>query len=593
MDSPDFDDELWTRYCDDIEDLSSEEQQPPDEEEDLEYCTDVLVLGGDVQIPAVLSVSETATTSLPLCPVHHDAVALSVPAAKRPRFLRKTSCGLTAEDVFVETAPQPQQVPSQLHLSPEVTRKILDKLRYFYMMKGWKQKYGNRPMASLTSEEIGKVFASLKRDVYWTKVQNEEVASDMSLFMDDILDNGWPAEGRRHLEKAIVQVQRVAAWGLILTANGSWGVLSVEHVKYNPSGDIKSQIDLVVQSIKKQALLEELFRDWEAAVFEWLGKTYLEHCNFSLSMELCVKTFMTLNIVRVHLHAYVDSRGVKMVSIPNNPHFRQGAVVVQMAQIDKRNRKSALNNGHYYLQFPKIGSVYTKTNHQCHESFAVKADWINDQWRQKNITDFDAIAEHVRCGQNSKFHVENIQFCARHRDQARLQELVIQTDAVLNTQLQIPTIPAEVAEWRAQYSCVLPRYKILILHGESRTGKSMFVHWYIPGILEINCSGGLLCPDLKDYDEQLPGIFFDEACLKMICFQKKLMQGINKPVKLGQTNTGMYSYEVYTHRKMMVVANNTFVKDYQKLDDDDKAWIDENSIALHIKRGDFYKPTTL
>ena len=74
----------------------------------------------------------------------------------------------------------------------------------------------------------------------------------------------------------------------------------------------------------------------------------------------------------------------------------------------------ALDQGHYYLQSPKIGSVYSKTNREAYEAFKVNAEWINDQWRKQVMTDGDAISEHVRCGQNSKFHVENIEFVVRH-----------------------------------------------------------------------------------------------------------------------------------------------------------------------------------
>ena len=97
-----------------------------------------------------------------------------------------------------------------------------------------------------------------------------------------------------------------------------------------------------------------------------------------------------------------------------------------------------------------------------------------------------------------------------------------------------------------------------------------------------------MCPDLRDLDEDTPGVFFDEASLRMILFQKKLFQAINRPVKLGQTNTGMYSYDVYVHRRMLVVANNTFAEEYKHLNEADKDWIDQNVIPVFVKKGDLY-----
>ena len=120
----------------------------------------------------------------------------------------------------------------------------------------------------------------------------------------------------------------------------------------------------------------------------------------------------------------------------------------------------------------------------------------------------------------------------------------------------------------------------------------MFVHWYIPGILEINCSGNVMCPDLRDHGEDKPHIFFDEAKLRMILEQKKLFQAINQPVKLGQTNTGMYSYEVYTHRSKIVVANNTFQRDFANLEPDEQAWITQNAVVVKITHGMLWTPTS-
>ena len=336
--------------------------------------------------------------------------------------------------------------------------------------------------------------------------------------------------------------------------------------------------------------MRQLFMDWEAGLMLWLGNEQAKVVHHSLSLEVCVNTFIKKNIVRVHLHAYVDNRAHTFVSLPENIQFRGCGVVLEKAQTDKRNKACALDQGHYYLQSPKIGSVYSKTNREAYEAFKVNAEWINDQWRKQVMTDGDAISEHVRCGQNSKFHVENIEFVARHKKRQRLKELIERKKLILQRDHQTFRIPPEVDRWRTQYTGRMrDRYKILILYGPSRTGKSMFVHWLIPGILEINCSGNVQFPDLTEYDhEEIPGVFFDEARLQLITSQKKLFQSINYPVKLGQTCSGKYAYDVYTHEKMLVVANNTFVEDYAKLKPCDREWIDDNTLPVFIKRNDLY-----
>ena len=208
------------------------------------------------------------------------------------------------------------------------------------------------------------------------------------------------------------------------------------------------------------------------------------------------------------------------------------------------------------------------------------------------MSDEDAIEQHYMSGQNVKFHVENVQFCAQQKKRRRLQAESAKTDLLLKPQLQVPRVPHKVTQWLGQYEKDLMRYKVLLLWGESQTGKSQFVHWLIPGILEINCQGKMTCPDLHEYDEGdgVRAIFFDEASLELILSNRKVFQCINKPVKLGQTVTGKFSYDVYTYKCMMVVANNTFETDYCKLSPDDKNWIDDNVMHVQIKKGDLFDP---
>ena len=340
---------------------------------------------------------------------------------------------------------------------------------------------------------------------------------------------------------------------------------------------------------KKNSRMLALFDEWEQQVMFWVGIVQWNACNFSLSLEICVKTLVDKKIVRVHVHAFVDLRGERALSIPASCCFKSTEVHVEKATLMGRDKKKKLNEAHYYLQFPKRGKVLSKTNHMCFADYPVAADWINRQWQKNLISDQDAISEHAKVGQNSKFHIENIEFCARIRKSERLQDKVRRMDAILSTALKAPKIPPKIAEWRGQFDQNLDRYKTLLLWGESQTGKSQFVHAYIPGIREINCQGGITTPDLKDYDEEKdPALFFDEACLKLIVDNKKVFQCINKTVKLGQTTSGMYSYDVYTHKCMMVVANNTFKEDFAALSLSDRNWIRDNVIDVEIKKGDLF-----
>ena len=111
----------------------------------------------------------------------------------------------------------------------------------------------------------------------------------------------------------------------------------------------------------------------------------------------------------------------------------------------------------------------------------------------------------------------------------------------------------------------------------------------IPECLEINCSGEVLCPDLREFDSEVNGgILFEEASLQLIIKQKKIFQAGNKPVKLGQTTSAQFAYEVSIHKTKIIVANNTYEQEIKMLSACDRKWILENSVAVHIKKGDLF-----
>ena len=82
------------------------------------------------------------------------------------------------------------------------------------------------------------------------------------------------------------------------------------------------------------------------------------------------------------------------------------------------------------------------------------------------------------------------------------------------------------------------RRPFLVLDGASKLGKSIFATKLVgPGqTFETNCAGGILHPNLREFDPlKHKAIIFDEACADLVITNKKLFQGLNQEISLGQS----------------------------------------------------------
>ena len=407
------------------------------------------------------------------------------------------------------------------------------------------------------------------------------------LIIHDVLLHGWRGKGRHSAFNSQKEFAdgALTSWGYNLTANGPWGMLDFPDLSKQTGTITDKQVERIVKSLQERSDLQKIFVSWEMFIRDTIGSSLFDRSRWSIAMELCLQTLLMMFKVRVHVHAFIDLKGASLMKLSPNLYFLRQRVHIEQGNADRRRVKSMLSNGHYYIQYPKIGSLLQKTNHHCFTDFEVNADWINQAWRRKHMTAESAIGEHIKCGQNTKFHIDNIRYCEQLRKEVRQRNKMLATALDLQTQLRKFRVPDDCHLWKAQYSMLLHRYRFLVLWGPSKTGKTQWVHWFVPGILEINCGGGVTTPDLHDYDEEEhPGIFFDEASLKMIIALKKVFQAGNYPVKLGQTITGTFSYKVFCHKCMMVVATNDYEKDLSLLSKEDREWIQDNCRPVHIKK---------
>ena len=79
-------------------------------------------------------------------------------------------------------------------------------------------------------------------------------------------------------------------------------------------------------------------------------------------------------------------------------------------------------------------------------------------------------------------------------------------------------------------------------------------------------------------------INFDEASLRWCLENKKILQGPELPVTMGDSATGMLAYERLLNGIKMVVCSNSWQTEYDRLRDPDEIdYIDANFLYLHCE----------
>ncbi len=367
--------------------------------------------------------------------------------------------------------------------------------------------------------------------------------------------------------------------GAQYTWQGDWSYAMEASALYEISPQTP---ELVVAGVRESPYFNGIWRDFGVFV-DGLRKKF-SYEKVTQAMELCCDTLKNQGLIKVHIHLMWDRR--ERLRIRNStPLLFKGQPPYVSASWEKcrgNNQRKVFNQGHYYLSYPKIGSVFRLTNWPPHESYCVSPEWITQQWSSNKMTSESAIAEYVSCKRNVTRYVTNV------NDQRRLQE-ELETEeehafirGKLRARLTISKKVPEVEAWMADFSAgtLYQRRRFLVLEGESGLGKTIFARG-IEGeehTLELNCCNSEE-PDLRQYQERRHrAIIFDEASPRMVAAQRKLFQGPAVAVELSSTKTHMFAYKVWVWRTKMIICSNSWTSVLQELKEDDQTWLRANSV---------------
>lgn len=150
----------------------------------------------------------------------------------------------------------------------------------------------------------------------------------------------------------------------------------------------------------------------------------------------------------------------------------------------------------------------------------------------------------------------------------------------------LPQVVARVEDWAKQYSILDSRYKFLVLRAPSRAGKSTLakcLHFVLPTYIQkppfIQTVQGATAAELQHYDRDSHGFILFDNCNSMsfVLSQRALFQANPDFHRLGQSQTNIFSYQVYLFRVPIVITIDEST-DW----DDDEPWIRENQHLVQL-----------
>jgi len=377
---------------------------------------------------------------------------------------------------------------------------------------------------------------------------------------------------------------------VLLTYNGPWGritdaaVLSAATEARTRFAVEIQQIGAVVSALQSCTHVKRLWADMTV-----LGDTFMQRQDvqdLGYSLELCTKSFVAENAVRVHFHLCLRGKPKirlkcldKLAFRRTPPHISEG-IVHSTRAASRANGFQAM----HYVQVNKVGSIFRYGTREPYTEYQVNGDWILGLCQARKLTYTAAKAELVRCAKNLPRNLQTLDLWWNEQRKERLRDLQaeVQMQISLNTRAS-RRVPA-VDHWLQQFLTVQRRYKFLVLDGPTRMGKTEFAKSLVgPGqCLELNMSAASE-PNLRDYDhEEHELILFDECSIDAILRQKRLFQAPACVLSLGASATNCFAYDVWVHRKKLVVATNVWRQSLQGCTKADQEWLQGNSVYVFV-----------
>ena len=200
------------------------------------------------------------------------------------------------------------------------------------------------------------------------------------------------------------------------------------------------------------------------------------------------------------------------------------------------------------------------------EHFAGQAAWLVPWWQMRKLTTRAFKREVLRFrALNAQKLFEAIEFIAsteaEQKDRDLQKELQVKIASGLKPFLHFP----EIATWKASYDTEhigkVPRFKFLVLSGDSRHGKTQLAKslFGVDHTLVLDCQQ-VEEPNLRRFDRRVhKAIVFDEISPLCVAKNKVMFQASIEGVDCGQTKTSIYAYWRFLYGVPLIVCTNEWI----------------------------------
>ena len=262
-------------------------------------------------------------------------------------------------------------------------------------------------------------------------------------------------------------------------------------------------------------------------------------------------------------------------------------ISLDCSQARGRSVRRALDQGHFYLQVEKKGSIFRQTTCPAYQTFTVSPDWVTGLWQGDKINKECAEQHYVQCKRDIRAYCENLKYHGQKQRELYIQQQQAAAAELLRPLQKEPVELPEVTQlFLPQFTRPMHRRKFLVLNGPTRLGKTVYArslfgadHTY-----ETNCSG-VLEPDMREYDVlRHRCVVFDEASVHLVLKHKKLFQAPPAKISLGHSATGMYVYRIWVWNVALIVTSNVWTTELEQLAEEDREWLEGNAILIQCSQ---------
>lgn len=190
----------------------------------------------------------------------------------------------------------------------------------------------------------------------------------------------------------------------------------------------------------------------------------------------------------------------------------------------------------------QVGTCRVATNYMPWADYKLFGKWPEDLWWQGKLAHDTYFQYSVKCRKGHDMRMRDFHAVCRDEGEARTDAEIRKRKAELATLLHPFRQIAAVEEWAEQYLVVSPRCKMLLLHADSRAGKTSFAEslFNCPFVVTVEDNQFL---DLKGFDRSRhDGIVLDNVnSFGQLLRWRAVLQARNVKTKGAQSQTQLYS----------------------------------------------------